>query len=412
MLSPFALAPLLRTDLPAPAARYSGFPAFNFVGGHNDPDSTPVDGLLEAVNAVIRREGRTLATYGLESGPQGYRPLRDFLVDKLQRDAGIACSADEILLTSGSLQGIDLINAMLVAPGDTVIIEQDCYGGSITRLQRLGAKVIGIPLDGDGLRTDALAAVLEDLKSRGVTPKYIYTIPTIQNPTATIMPLARRRALLDLAMAHGVPIFEDECYSDLVFEGGRPPAIMALAREAGWPGVIHIGSFSKSVAPALRVGYVVADWEILSRLLSLKTDAGSGALEQMVLAEFCSRHFEGHVARLNATLKGKRDALVEALHEHFGTAAEFDVPPGGIFLWVTLPATVDTSRLYAVAAAAGIAINPGAEWSVDAGHGRRRLRLCFANPTREVIRAGVAALAEVCHREMGVPERIANVQQS
>jgi 2-aminoadipate transaminase len=411
MPAPFTLAPLLRTDLPPAAARYSGFPRFNFVGGHNDPGSTPVDGLLEAMMAVMRREGRTLATYGLESGPQGYLPLREFLVRKLKADAGITCTTDEILITSGSLQGIDLVNAMLVAPGDTIIIEQDCYGGSITRLQRLGATIIGIPLDGDGMRTDALATTLEDLKSRGITPKYIYTIPTIQNPTATIMPLDRRQHMLRLAMAHGVPIFEDECYSDLIFEGGRPPSIMALARDAGWAGVIHIGSFSKSIAPALRVGYVVADWDILSRMLPLKTDAGSGALEQMVLAEYCSRHFESHVAALNATLKAKRDALVDALHEHFGTAAEFEVPPGGIFLWVTLPAAVDTSRLYTVASAAGIAINPGVEWSVDAAHGKRRLRLCFANPTQEVIRAGVAALAEVCHREMGVPERIGNVQQ-
>ena len=411
MTTPFSLASLLRTGLPAPAARYAGFPAFNFVGGHNDPGSTPVDGLLEAITTVMRREGRTLATYGLESGPQGYLPLRDFLVSKLKRDADISCTSDEILITSGSLQGIDLVNALLVGPGDTVIIEQDCYGGSITRLQRLGAKIIGIPLDGDGMRIDALAETLDDLKSRGITPKYIYAIPTIQNPTATIMPLERRRQLLALAMTHGVPIFEDECYSDLIFEGGRPPALMALARAEGWGGVIHIGSFSKSIAPALRVGYLVADWDILARILPLKTDAGSGALEQMVLAEYCNRHFESHVASLNATLRAKRDALVDALHEHFGTAAEFEVPPGGIFLWMTLPASVDTSRLYTVAAAAGIAINPGVEWSVDAGHGRRRLRLCFANPPIDVIRAGVAALAEVCHREMGVPERIGNVQQ-
>lgn len=408
----FDISALARPDLPAPAAPYAGFPKFNFVGGHNDPDSTPVEGLLEAVNAVIRREGRTLATYGLESGPLGYRPLRDFLVGKLKRDAEIGCSADEILITSGSLQGIDLVNALLVRPGDTVIIEQDCYGGSITRLQRLGAKIVGVPLDGGGMRMDALAETLARLKAEGVRPKYIYVIPTVQNPTSTIMPPERRRELLKLAMDHGVPIFEDECYSDLVFEGGRPPALMAMAREAGWHGVIHIGSFSKSIAPALRVGYVVADWPILSRILPLKTDAGSGALEQMVLAEYCARHFESHVAALNKRLKAKRDALVEALHEHFGTAAEFDVPPGGIFLWVTLPEGVDTTRLYQVAGAAGIAINPGAEWSVEAAHGRRRLRLCFANPPEATLRAGVAALAEVCHREMGVPERIGNVQKA
>ena len=186
---------------------------------------------------------------------------------------------------------------------------------------------------------------------------------------------------------------------------------MAMARARGWHGVIHIGSFSKSIAPALRVGYLVAHWEALSRLLALKTDAGSGSLEQMVLAEYCTRHFANHVVTLNAALKAKCDALMEALAENFGTAAEFEPPRGGIFLWVTLPAQVDTTRLFQVAAKEGIAINPGAEWSVNAPHGKRRLRLCFANPSIETIRNGVAALAEVCHREMGVPERIANVSR-
>lgn len=409
--APFDIKPLLRSELPAPAAKYAGFPRYNFVGGHNDGASTPVDGLLEAATAVLRREGGTLATYGLESGPLGYRPLREFLVRKLHAHAGIACEADEILITSGSLQGLDLVNSLLIGPGDAALIEQDCYGGTITRLNRLKANIVGMALDDDGIRIDALANQLTDLASKGIKPKYIYTIPTIQNPTASVMPLERREQLLRLAMHHGVPIFEDECYSDLVFDGERPPALMALARAKGWHGVIHIGSFSKSIAPALRVGYVVAAWDMLSRLLALKTDAGTGALEQMVLAEYCTKHFDGHVVRLNRALKEKCDTLMEALAEQFGTAAEFTPPKGGIFLWVTLPEQVDTTRLFQVAAKEGIAINPGMEWSINAPHAKRQLRLCFANPSKETIRKGVAALAEVCHREMGVPARIANVKR-
>mgnify|MGYP000873102257 CR=1 FL=1 len=405
------LSPLRRPDLPVPAARYVGFPRYNLVGGHNDPDSTPVDALRQAAGAVLAREGRTLATYGLESGPQGYLPLREFLTRKLARHAGIACTTDDILITSGSLQGLDLVNSLLVSPGDTVLIEEDCYGGTITRLQRAGARIVGIPLDDEGMRMDELARILADLKRKGVRPKYIYTIPTIQNPTASVLPLERRREMLGLAIDYGVPIFEDECYSDLVFAGTRPPALLGLAREAGWNGVIHIGSFSKSVAPALRVGYLIAGWDSMSRILALKTDAGSGALEQMVLAEFCTAHFDDHVRTLNAALSRKAEALTEALAEHFGTAAEFVPPAGGIFLWVTLPETVDTSRLAQVAAEAGIAFNPGAEWSVaPSGHSRRRLRLCFANPSVEMIREGVAALAAVCHKEFGVPARIGNVR--
>jgi 2-aminoadipate transaminase len=363
---------------------------------------------MAAAAAVLGREGRTLATYGLTSGPLGYRPLREFLVAKLKRDAGIACTADNILVTSGSLQALDLVNGVLLERGDTVIIERDTYQGSLTRLARLGVTAVGIPLDHEGLRMDALAAALEDLERRGVRPKYIYTIPTVQNPTGTIMGEARRMELLRLSQHYGVPIFEDDCYADLIWDGRRPPALHAMSQRGG---VIHIGSFSKSVAPALRVGYIVADWDLLARMLALKTDAGSGALEQMVLAEFCTAHFATHVPKLTRGLRGKLETLMEALAEQFGTAAEFDDPKGGIFLWVKLPDQVDTLKLASAALAAGVALNPGPEWSTDKAHGKCRMRLCFAHPSHETIRAGVATLAEVCRKEFGVPARSANVEK-
>src|SRR5213592_34755 len=406
--TPFDFAPLLPAGLPAPAARWTGLAKYSFVGGNNDPDQVPVDGLIEAVNAVLRREGKTLATYGLASGPQGYRPLREFLTAKLKRDAGIDCVADDILIVSGSLQALDLVNATLLARGDTVIVERETYQGALNRLTRLGVNVVGIPLDQEGMRMDALAAVLADLRRRGVTPKYIYTIPTVQNPTGTIMPEARRAELLKLAAQYGVPIFEDDCYADLIWDGKRPPALHAMSRTGG---VIHIGSFSKSIAPALRVGYIVAPWEMLSRMLALKTDAGSGALEQMVLAEYCAPHFSTHVPKLTRGLRAKLDTLMEALGEQFGTSAEFEDPKGGIFLWVKLPDGVDTQKLAQASLASGVAINPGPEWSTDKDYSRSRMRLCFASPTHDAIRQGVAALAEVCRREFGVPERIANVER-
>src|ERR1700676_4491289 len=190
--TPFDFAPLLPAGLPAAAAKWTGLAKYSFVGGNNDPDGVPVDGLIDAVNAVLKREGKTLATYGLASGPQGYRPLREFLAAKLKRDAGIGCGADDILIVSGSLQALDLVNATLLARGDTVIIERDTYQGALNRLTRLGVNAVGIPLDAEGMRMDALAEALGDLKRRGIPPKYIYTIPTVQNPTGTILPEARR----------------------------------------------------------------------------------------------------------------------------------------------------------------------------------------------------------------------------
>lgn len=405
----FDFTPLFPASLPPPAVRWTGAPKYNFVGGNNDPDEVPLDGLMAAAQSVLQREGRTLATYGLNSGPQGYRPLREFLGQKLKRDAGMSCTTEDILIVSGSLQALDLVNSALLSRGDTVIVEKDNYQGSLNRFTKLGVATVGIPLDQGGMRMDPLESALKDLKARGVTPKFIYTIPTVQNPTATVLDESRRARMLALADEYGVPIVEDDCYADLVWSGQRPPALHAMSKSDN---VIHIGSFSKSIAPALRVGFVVAPWAVMSRMLALKTDAGSGALEQMVLAEYCAPHFADHVPALRKGLRKKVETLMEALNEQFGTAAEFDDPQGGIFLWVKLPDNVDSLKLYQAALKEGVAINPGPEWSVDKDHSKSRIRICFASPSHQQIREGIAVLAEVCRREFGVPARSANIERA
>jgi 2-aminoadipate transaminase len=408
MTAPFDFAPLLAPGTPAPSAKWNGHPKYNFIGGNVDPEQVPVEELVEAATTMLRREGKSLSMYGMNSGPLGYKPLRDFLVGKLKDHAGMNLSPDNILITSGSLQGLDLVNTLLVGRGDTVLVEQETYGGTLTRLARFNANIIGVPLDDDGLRMDALKRTLDDLAQKNVKPKFIYTIPTVQNPTGSVMPEKRRAEFLEIARDAGVMIFEDECYSDLVWNLKRPPSLYAMADGEG---VIFIGSFSKSIAVALRVGYVVAKWEVMSRILGLKQDAGSGALEQMMLAHYCTKHFKDHVPRVTKMLHAKLQTLREALAEQFGTSAEFGDPPGGIFLWVKLPDNVDTLQLAKAANAAGISINPGPEWSTDKQFSRSRLRLCFANPDHDTIRKGVAALAEVCRREFGVPTRSANIDK-
>lgn len=397
---------LFRANLPAAAPKYNGFPKYNFVGGHNDAASVPVEELIAAAGKVLKREGSTLATYGLNSGPQGYRALREFLVKKLAKDAGITCTADDILITGGSQQALELINSLLLEPGDTIIVEEASYGGFLSRVRRFGVNMVPLPLDKQGIDVDALGRILADLKGKGVRPKYLYTIPTVQNPTASILPLDRRHAVIKLCESYGVPILEDECYSDLVWDGKRPQAMRGIT---GDDRVIYVGSFSKSIAPAVRLGYIVANWPVLSRILPLKTDSGTGAIDQMVLAEFCEARFDDHVVALRKVLKRKLGVLTEAVSANFGTAAEFDIPDGGIFLWIKLPDSVDTLKLFQAASKEGVSLNPGAEWSVDPAHGKSRLRLCFANPTEQTIRDGVAKLAEICNREFGVPTRIANV---
>jgi len=218
-------------------------------------------------------------------------------------------TAEEVLMTSGSLQAMDLVNKALLNKGDVVLLEDANYAGALSKLDALGVQYIGIPLDKDGMRMDALEQSLAELKAQGKKPKFIYTVPTIQNPTGSIMSLERRKEMLALAKVYDVPIFEDDCYADLVFAGERPPAIHALDNENR---VIYCGTFSKTIAPALRVGYLVAPWPVMGHILPLKTDAGSGALEQMVLTEFVPYNFDAHVTGLLPMLKEKADTLCNA----------------------------------------------------------------------------------------------------
>ena len=248
-----------------------------------------------------------------------------------------------------------------------------------------------------GIVPDDLARVLDDLAARDITPKYLYTIPTVQNPTGSVLSLERRQRILELVRAHGVPIFEDECYADLLWGCERPPAFRAL--DDGGGQVIYCGSFSKSIAPALRVGYLVADAPVIRQLMALKNDAGTGALEQLTLAEFAPSHFDDHVAHLTETLQTKCEVMVDALRQEFGDTVEIVPPMGGIYVWVTFPESVDTTALVEAAAGQGIEFNPGAGWSADDADGARRLRLCFGHPDHDTIRAGVKALAEVVRAE-------------
>lgn len=402
----FDFANHIRSDLPPPTpAPWKGFPKHNFIGGHNAPESIATDDLIDAATRILKREAPSLAMYSTFSGPQGYLPLRQFLKEKLNRQAKIDCTTDEILITSGSSQAINLVNQIMLSTGDTVIAEQTNYGGCLTRWARAGVDVVTIPLDGNGMRIDILETELNRLEAAGIQPKYIYTIPTVHNPTATIMPLEHRKQLLALATKHNVAIFEDECYSDIVWSGERPPALYALDTTGR---VIFTSTFSKSIAPALRVGYLVAKWPFLAQVLACKNDAGSGSIEQMILAEYCPQHFDDHVEKLNRLLETKLDVLIDSLNENFGTSVEFERPPGGIFLWLRLPDTVDTTKLTQVAGAESIAINPGVEWSKDHAAGNRHIRVCYASASEQEIRHGIKALADVCHREFGVPERSAN----
>lgn len=402
--APLDAASLFRPGLPPPAAPFAGRAPFAFDNGDNDSTGVPVEALAEIAAEVILRHGADLAYYHLGGSPLGHAPLREHLAERLRRTRGMQVGADDILITSGSTQGLDLVNDLLLAPGDCVLVEAHTYSAALNRFRRLGMRTEVVALDDQGIDVAALEATLERLAFEGVRPKYLYAIPTIQNPTGTVMPMARRLALIELARRHGFLIFEDECYAELTWADAAPASLFALAPDA----CIHIGSLSKTLAPALRVGYLTAAPQVLLQILALKRDGGVGALNQMIAAEYFARRHGEHLAALKVTLKAKCERMIEAVAREFGVAAEVRAPEGGMFLWARLDPAIDVARLIEPARAAGVVFNAGPDWSVNPADGAGLIRLCFAAPSLEDIDEGVARLAQVCRETFGVPERSAN----
>ena len=383
---------LFNKNLPSPSGKWQGHPKYNFIGGHSDPDLVPMNEFIESAANVFKGDPRNIAMYNFEGGPQGILSLRNFLVSKLSAERGIDITSEEILITSGSGQAIELINEILLDEGDTVIVESFTFSGALSYLRRRGVNFVGVDLDENGIRMDQLENILTDLKVKGIRPKYIYTIPTLQNPTGTVMTMERRHRLLDLSEEYGVPIFEDECYADLIFEGEYEKAIRGLDDSNR---VLHIGSFSKSLGPGLRLGYVVASWDVMSRLISRKTDAGTGVMDQMIVGDYFSKHYDEHIQDMRGALKRKCNVLSAALREHFGPLVDFEEPRGGMYLWVKLPPGIDSRDLVQTALEEGIAYNPGPDWSANPDAAANYIRLCFALPSENEIWEGIEKLAKV-----------------
>ena len=385
---------LFNKDLSSPSGKWQGHPKYNFIGGHSDPDLVPMDSFIESATNVFKGDARNIAMYNFDGGPQGVLSLRSFLVEKLATERGIHVTTEEILITSGSGQGIELINEILLDEGDTVIVESFTFAGALSNLRRRGVNFVGVDVEESGIRMDHLKDILGNLKKNGIRPKYIYTIPTLQNPTGTVMTMERRYQLIKLSEEYEVPIFEDECYADLIFEGECEKAIRSLDDSNR---VLHIGSFSKSLGPGLRLGYVVASWDVMSRLISRKSDAGTGVMDQMIVGDYFSNHYDEHILDMRSALKRKCDVLSAALREHFGPLVDFEEPRGGMYLWVKLPLGIDSRDMVQTALAEGVAYNPGPDWSADPDAAANYIRLCFALPSENEIREGIEKLAKVFH---------------
>ena len=312
---------------------------------------------------------------------------------------GIDVSADHIALMNGSMQAVTLVaEALMEGPGDVIVTEELTYSGTIGAYKRLGAELVGVPLDEQGMRVDALADVLADLRRKGTRPRFIYTLATYQNPTGSVMPRQRRLELLEVARYYETIVVEDNCYGDVHFEGPEEPALYALDDS---PNVLYIGSLSKILGPGVRLGYLLARPPMLGRILDRRYDGGNSLLAAASCAALFRDRLWQHLAETNAILKEKRDAVFAGLEEGASDLCTWSRPVGGMFLWIEFPEDVDRDRLMALCAERGIVVARGQGF-----HIRREdvpaIRLAFGFASLEAIREGVPLLAECIH-EARVP---------
>jgi DNA-binding transcriptional MocR family regulator len=353
----------------------------SFAGGIPDPDLFPREDIAAAYGHVLR--ANSMAGTALQySVSEGYLPLREWIGTR------IAVGPEEILITSGSQQGLDFLGKLLLAPGDAVAVTVPTYLGALQAFSPYQPRYLAVPMDEHGIRTDLLGEVL----AQG--PKFLYLVPDFQNPNGITMSLERRIEVLELCRRHGVPVIEDGAYSELRYDGERLPSLLSLDDRTDGGIVLHAGTFSKTIVPALRVGWIAGPKPVISRLVLMKqaADLHSSTINQMVIHALAESTFDAHVARLRPVYRERRDAMLAALDEHFPADARWTRPEGGMFVWVELPDHLDgTALLERAIREARVAFVPGAAFHPDRS-GRNTIRLSFSVNRPDRSREGIRRL--------------------
>ena len=365
----------------------------SFVYGFPDPSSLPVAEVTGATARALERDGQRALQYGETAG---YRGLIEVLLAKLQRDQGIEARRENVLITAGGSQALQLVLDAFVDWGDTVLTEAPTWLGAVQAFATVGAKAVSIPLDDRGTDTDALEQELRRLHEAGILPKLIYVISNFQNPTGMTTTLERRRRLVDLARAYGTLILEDDAYLDLRYGGEVVPPIYALD---GGGSTMYLGTLSKTMGAGMRLGWLLAPPEIITRLTALKTDGGTNVFGAHVAAEWLPAHLERHVCDLRHIYRRRRDLMLQVLERHMPSGTSWTRPEGGFFIWVTFPKGVDTTRMLPQARERGVEFLPGTSCYVD-GRGRHQLRLSFSFADDDQIEPGVRIIAEIAQGEL------------
>ncbi|HEU5089857.1 MAG TPA: PLP-dependent aminotransferase family protein, partial [Roseiflexaceae bacterium] len=320
--------------------------------GHPDPGLLPVDDVRTAAVGALDRFGADALGYGFAAGAG---PLRAWLRDRIAANEGRSPSLDEIMITGGSSLGLDQVCTLLAEPGDVVLVESPTYHLAVRILRDHPFELVPIPADAGGMRIDALEQAVAELARQGRRPRMLYCVPTFHNPTGVSLSVERRRALLDIAAREGFLVLEDDVYRELAFDGPPPPSLWSMD-SAGV--VVRLGSFAKSLAPGMRLGWLTGPAPLIAKITGggvLDSGGAANHFTSIVVAQFClNGSFERHVERLRNAYRKRRDALAAALRETLPPGSDATVPLGGFFTWVTLPEGVDTRALLGSAEAHGV----------------------------------------------------------
>jgi 2-aminoadipate transaminase len=361
---------------------------YDFGGGRSDPATFPIEALKAAAIKVLDEQGAAMAEY---PGALGHLGMREAMAAREHVRESVAVDPNHLILTNGSMQAVTLTaEALQENPGDTVIVEEFCYPGTLSAYRSLRLDMVGIRLDEGGMCLDHLETELIRLQTQNRLPRFIYAISTYQNPTGFVMPKARRLEMIDLARRFGVPIVEDNCYGDVHYEGPVEPSIYALDDD---PNHIYLCSLSKILAPGLRLGYILARPPMLEKILDRRHDAGTNHLAAAIVAEFYKDGIASHALTTNAALKIKRDLTTDCLDAELADVCVWSKPVGGLFIWVRLPEDVDLSKLRELTLENGFNYLPGASFHYR-GHDVPYLRLAFGHLTLEQIKQGIPVLAQ------------------
>lgn len=371
----------------------------SFAGGLPNPGLFPVEEIMSAASKVLSEEGRNVLQY---STTEGYLPLREFIAQRYLKKSGLKIDPDEILITNGSQQSLDLIGKVFLNKGDRVVMEKPGYLGAIQAFSIFEAEFEAVPLLEDGIDAGSLDRILD-----GNSAKLFYTVSTFQNPSGITYSSQKRKDVAAILKKHNVICVEDNAYGELRFAGEDLPTIRNYSDYT-----ILMGSFSKIIAPGLRMGWICARKEIMEKLIVAKqaADLHSNYLSQRIIHQYLlDNDLDGHIAKIKDAYGKRRDLMVSMMAEHFPESVRYTKPEGGMFLWVTLPEGVSSLELFDLAIEENVAFVPGDPFYTDDNSGINTLRLNFSNSDNEQIEEGIKRLAVCLERLMGNVRR-ANAQ--